>query len=200
MHIRILASTDLHEDMNAVKRIVKYSPLADVVVVAGDLSNFDRGLRRVLVELNKSKAKVLVIPGNHEDEEDIIENSVDLHNIINIHKSFFMVKDSLFLGYGGSNFTNTDKEFLTIEPYFDKLIKKKNPGKIIFITHNPPFNTKLDDLNGYHIGTKEFSDFIDKEKPDLVICGHLHENFGVTQEIGKTKIINPGKFRIIDLF
>lgn len=200
MHIRILASTDLHEDMNAVRRIIKYSPLVDVVVIAGDLSNFGRGLRKVLLELNKSKVKVLVVPGNHEDEESIIENSVDLHNIINIHKSFFIVKNALFLGYGGSNFTNRDKEFLIIEPFFDKLIKKKNPEKVIFITHNPPFDTKLDDLEGYHIGTREFSDFIIKEKPDVVICGHLHEKFGESQEIGKTRIINPGKFRIIDLF
>jgi Icc-related predicted phosphoesterase len=35
--------------------------------------------------------------------------------------------------------------------------------------------------------------FVDKIKPILVVCGHLHENFNVTDEIKKTKLINPGK-------
>ncbi|MBS3097214.1 hypothetical protein J4209_00295 [Candidatus Woesearchaeota archaeon] len=36
--------------------------------------------------------------------------------------------------------------------------------------------------------------FILKVKPDLAISGHLHENAGKEDKIGKTKIVNPGPF------
>ncbi len=199
MHIRILASADLHGDIKAVKKVVKYSHLADVVVVAGDLSNLGNKLRKTLVELNKSKVKVLVVPGNHETEEQLIAESVDLHNIINLHKSFFMVKKTLFLGYGGANFTNTEPDFLDVQPFFHRLIEKNKPEKVVFVTHNPPYGF-LDDLGGEHVGTFEFTEFMKSEKLNLIICGHLHEHAGLEVNFRKTKIINPGKFRMIDLF
>ena len=200
MHIRILASTDLHEDFNAVNKIIKYSYLADVVVIAGDLSNFGSRLREILIELNRCKSPVLVVPGNHEDEEDLAKKSADLSNIFNIHKSYYLIKNTLFIGFGGDGFSKFNREFRDIEPFFESIIKKKKHEKIVFVTHAPPYNTRLDKLYNEHIGVVDFSDFIKKQKPDLVICGHIHENFGVSEAIGKIRLINPGKFRMIDLF
>ena len=200
MHIRILASTDLHEDFDAIKKIIKYSHLADVVVVAGDLSNFGSRLRKVLTELNKCKRPVLIIPGNHEDEIELAKESADLSKIFNIHKSYYLIKNTLFIGFGGDGFSRFNREFRDIRPFFESIIKKKKPEKIVFVTHAPPYNTKLDKLYDEHIGVVDFSDFIKKQKPDLVICGHIHENFGISETIGKTRLINPGKFRMIDLF
>ena len=42
--------------------------------------------------------------------------------------------------------------------------------------------------------------FIEQFKPEVAICGHIHENSGKIDYIGKTKVINPGyKGKIISL-
>ena len=82
-----------------------------------------------------------------------------------------------------------------------KTIKKKIEGKkIIFITHGPPYGTKIDLLGTNYAGNKSYTNFIKKEKPILALCGHLHENFGKTDQIGPSKLMNPGpEGEIIDI-
>lgn len=52
----------------------------------------------------------------------------------------------------------------------------------------------LDKLAGGFFGNKSIRRFAEQNKVDLLICGHLHENFGKEDKIGKTKVINPGPF------
>lgn len=81
---------------------------------------------------------------------------------------------------------------------FKKAKKFKKP--IIFLTHNSPYNTKLDVIRdkkahklakGKHYGSYLERLMINRFKPDLVLCGHLHENFG-KQKLGKTLVVNSG--------
>jgi Icc-related predicted phosphoesterase len=41
------------------------------------------------------------------------------------------------------------------------------------------------------VGSSVIRTFIEREQPDLVLCGHIHESRGV-DEIGETQIVNPG--------
>jgi Icc-related predicted phosphoesterase len=96
------------------------------------------------------------------------------------------------------------------EIIFEKAIKlKKQTGKkIIFLTHNCPYNTKLDKIKhgsqkGKHYGSYQEMLLIKKYQPDFVICGHMHENFG-TDKISKSIIYNTGsamdgKFKILEI-
>jgi Icc-related predicted phosphoesterase len=69
----------------------------------------------------------------------------------------------------------------------------KNIGKkLVMLFHAPPYGNKTDIIMGDHVGNKSYRDFIREEKPLLVVCGHLHDNEGVQDHIGKTLIINPG--------
>lgn len=87
-------------------------------------------------------------------------------------------------------------------------LKKKTGKKIIFLTHNCPYNTKLDKIKqgpqkGKHYGSYQEKVLIKKYQPDIVICGHMHENFGV-DKIGKSVIYNTGsamdgKFKILEI-
>ena len=56
------------------------------------------------------------------------------------------------------------------------------------------YKTKLDLLVGQHHGNKTFRNFIIKNRIDMHICGHLHENFNKKDNIKKTEIINPGPY------
>ncbi len=82
--------------------------------------------------------------------------------------------------------------------YFKRL-KNKFDNETIFISHNCPYNTKLDKLKkgpmkGEHYGSYLAKKLIKDLKPKLVICGHIHENQG-KQQLGKTLIVNPGAAR-----
>ena len=50
----------------------------------------------------------------------------------------------------------------------------------------------MDKLNGSFVGNKSYTSFIKKHQPDVVLCGHIHENAGKEDKIGKSRILNPG--------
>ncbi|MFC1649061.1 metallophosphoesterase, partial [Nanoarchaeota archaeon] len=99
------------------------------------------------------------------------------------------IKDVLFLGYGGGGFSFEDKEFPKVGKKFKDLIKDH---KVFFIIHGPPYNTTVDEIMEDHVGNLTMREFIEEAKPDVVVCGHLHENFGRYDVLGETYVVNPG--------
>ena len=62
----------------------------------------------------------------------------------------------------------------------------------IFCPHAPPHGTACDRLrSGEHVGSRIIRAFVEREQPDLVLCGHIHEARGA-DEIGGTRVVNPG--------
>jgi Icc-related predicted phosphoesterase len=55
-------------------------------------------------------------------------------------------------------------------------------------------NTKLDLIySGMHVGSEVVRKFIENKQPEVAICSHIHEAKGI-DFIGRTTIINPGRF------
>jgi len=88
-----------------------------------------------------------------------------------------------------------EKKYLSV---FQKAKKLNKP--IIFLTHNAPYGTSLDLITskkvhklakGQHYGSYLERQMILKFKPDLVICGHIHERFG-KDKLGKSLLVNIG--------
>jgi len=194
--MKLLAFTDIHLSSVALKKIKskikKNKP--DLLVCAGDVSIFEEGLDFILDKLNKLKIKILLINGNHETDKVMKKLCSKYDNLVFIHKKHYKHDKYLFLGYGGSGFALIEPDFYKTGEKFKEIIKKNKSKKIIFITHAPPFNTKLDLMVGQHCGNKTFRNFIVKNKIDLYICGHLHENFNKKDKIKKTEVINPGPY------
>ena len=201
--MRILAFTDIHGSKTAFriikKKIIYKKP--DLLVCAGDISLFEHGFLSIMRKLNKLNRLIIMVHGNHEDEHIFIKYSKLFKNIIFIHKRHFIKDDALFLGYGGGGFSVVDKEFEKIaKTKFKKIIQINKDKKIILVTHPPPYNTRLDRLFQGHCGNKSIRKFVEKNHLDLLICGHLHENFGKEDMIAQTKIVNPGPYgKIIDI-
>jgi Icc-related predicted phosphoesterase len=62
----------------------------------------------------------------------------------------------------------------------------------IFCPHAPPRGTACDRLrSGEHVGSAALRAFIERDQPELVFCGHIHESRGL-DTIGRTQIVNPG--------
>ncbi|MBI2124506.1 metallophosphoesterase [Candidatus Woesearchaeota archaeon] len=195
--MKLLAFTDIHGSLAALKRIKQKvnSQNPDILVCAGDISIFEHGIGMILKKLNRLNKKIVIVHGNHEDDSTFRKYSKIFRNIIFIHKRYHIETNLLFLGFGGGGFSIRDKDFENLaNENFKKIIKQNSGKKIILVTHAPPYGTKLDKLGRSHAGSKSFRNFIEKYKVDLHVCGHLHENFGKEDRIGKTEIINPGPF------
>ena len=195
--MKILAFTDIHGSLTALRRIQQKvkSQKPDLLVCAGDVSIFEHGIAGVLRRLNKLNKKIIIIHGNHEDIHTFATLAKIFKNIIFIHRSSYTENGVLFIGYGGGGFSIVDKGFeKTAKEKFKDIIKNHHDKKIILITHAPPYKTRLDKLIQGHCGNKSIRHFVEKNKVDLLICGHLHENFGKEDKIKRTKIINPGPF------
>ncbi len=87
-----------------------------------------------------------------------------------------------------------------LDSLFKKYRKENKKGKVIFVSHNVPYDTRLDKISddgapsivrGKHYGSKMIRRIIDRYQPVLAIGGHMHENQGKSK-LGKTIIINTG--------
>ncbi|MBI2649794.1 metallophosphoesterase [Candidatus Woesearchaeota archaeon] len=195
--MKILAFTDTHGSLQALKRIEQKvkTQKPDLLVCSGDISIFEHGIVGIMRRLNRLNKKIIIIHGNHEDDSTFRKLSKVFKNIVFVHKNYFIENNILFLGYGGGGFTLIDREFDKIANIkFKKTIKNNQNKKIILVTHAPPYKTRLDKLIQGHCGSKSIRHFVEKNRIDLLICGHLHENFGKEDKIKKTKIVNPGPF------
>ncbi|RLI64101.1 MAG: metallophosphoesterase, partial [Candidatus Asgardarchaeum californiense] len=59
----------------------------------------------------------------------------------------------------------------------------------VLVTHIPPYKTQDRVFLGHHIGSKELREVVETCKPRLVLCGHVHEDPGITK-LGNTTVVN----------
>lgn len=192
--MKFLAFVDMHQDMQDFeilqKRIESNSNISCIVCL-GDFTFFGHNMQQLLEILNSLGKKLYLIHGNHEDEKSIEKIINKYKNIAFVHKQIVEIEGVNFVFFGGGGFSSR-------EPEFKELIKKNQEKlgtakKIVLATHPPPYKTTLDELSpGWHVGVKDFKEFIEKYNPILAISGHIHENYKKTQKYKKTILANPG--------
>ena len=189
--MKILVFVDLHGNKSSLKHLINRSKKKDValVVCAGDFTIFGEQQDLLLAKLDKIGKPVLMVHGNHEDEDSLKKSCKATKHCKFIHNSTYKHDHYLFIGWGGGGFSYVDRE---LQKNFKRLKNfAKKEKKIVFVTHAPPYNTKIDNIHNEHAGNKTIRKFIEAVKPILSISGHLHECTG-KDKIGKTEVINPG--------
>ena len=188
--MKFLVFSDTHQDSAKLDILIKRANKKDIdfVIVAGDFTSFENGLRNTLKKLNSIKKKIYIIPGNHEEDGNFKGVIKEYPNCINIDCTDFKIENYVFLAYGGGGFSNLDPQFRKIARTWYGKYKGK---KIVLITHGPAYNCKLDIVDERHVGNIDYRKFIERIKPKLAICGHIHETAGQSDTIGETKLINP---------
>ena len=220
--MKILAIGDLHGEVPATKKFLEENSI-DLIICPGDFANIDRirdaifenwllinlgipiesimGHKQYEKARKKSKIsqastmrrlsfldkKTFFVFGNDDEP-----NEIKYKNLEYMHLKKRTLYDIDLIGMNSENFV-APLDVLKVEKLF-----KKSENRKIFLTHEPPLNTKLDLIrdkksprNGQHTGGQFSSYFIKKFQPELVICGHMHENPGVIK-IGKSFVVNPG--------
>ena len=186
--MKVLAFVDLHGSRKAFNSIKKKAKLADVIVCAGDFTIFGNDESQMIKEFDKLGKLVLMIHGNHEDSSEVRKECAKTKNVVFIHGRKYQFGNYFFVGWGGGGFSRVDRGFEN----YSKKWKFDKDDKIIFVTHAPPYNTKIDRIYEEHAGCNSFTKFIKKNKPIVSISGHLHENNSKMDKISKSLVINPG--------
>lgn len=165
-----------------------------MVIVCGDITHF--GSLQQAEELLSilSSCPVLFVPGNC-DPPDLVKSKMEYAG--SIHGKCENIDNLTIMGLGGSPPSPFDTPFELSEQEIEHLLEETYstcPAKrtAILVSHSPPKNTKLDMTHtGEHVGSSSVRKFVEKSKPDLVLCGHIHEAVGI-DEIDGTTIVNPG--------
>lgn len=202
--MNILVVSDIHNDVeNLMNFIDKISFLDfDVIVAVGDFTdvNLPKGFRDIdiaeliIEELSLFKKPILTVPGNFD------KNLIDFFEKrgISLHGKGKIIENVGFYGFGGARTPYNTPLEPSEEELKEGLTKAheqiKNCEFRVQVTHMPPARTRLDVLfTGAHVGSEIIRNFIEKVQPDVAISAHIHEARGL-DEIGKTKLINSGRF------
>jgi Icc-related predicted phosphoesterase len=54
----------------------------------------------------------------------------------------------------------------------------------VVISHGPPYGLRDVELGGGHIGSRALTTTLKRVQPRLLVCGHVHEGFGVSELVG----------------
>ncbi len=193
--LKILAAGDIHGDVDLAKKLAERAKKehVDLVVLCGDITYGDQSTENLIGPFKKLHEKVLIIPGNHEPVATT-DFLAELYSVKNIHGYSVRYKDVGIFGAGSANiglFQLNEKELYDLlKKGFDRIkyLKKK-----IMVTHVHPSGTKMEKFTKFFPGSTGVKRAIEKLKPDLILCSHVHEAEGIEEKIGGTKVINVGR-------
>jgi Icc-related predicted phosphoesterase len=194
--MKILAFVDMHGSLKALKKlhekVMKQKP--DLIICAGDFTVFEQNMDYIIHRFSKWKVPVLIVHGNHEDVDVLEHATANLKNVMFMHGKTYNYDHTIFLGHGGGGFSLRDKDFEKATKEFEK--KMAGFEKVVLFTHAPPYKTKLDKIMDSYCGCKSIRNFIKKHNKKIVVAisGHLHENSGKEDKIGKTRLVNPSPY------
>ena len=152
----------------------------DIIVMAGDLG-------RINEELYEINRPTFAVHGN-------MDGLLFLNKIKIVDEKLFEFKGYKFLGLGwnfGDVIEENGKKSRIEEAEFD-----------IIISHAPPYKTKDRAFLGMHIGSKKLRKIVEQKEPHIVLCGHVHEDYGYTM-LKNTLVVNcsvgkKGSYTIVD--
>jgi Icc-related predicted phosphoesterase len=184
--------------IGAIENLAPELAEADAAILTGDLTNFGEpsDAARVVDAVRAHCPTVLAVTGNL-DMPTIIDAFRDAD--ISLHGTGRRLGSLGVFGCGGSNITPMDTPTEFEEEEIAETLRRghatvADAQRKLMICHTPPFNTQLDRLmNGHPVGSPAVRAFIEAERPDVAVVGHVHEGCG-TDRVGDTLVLNAGLF------
>jgi Icc-related predicted phosphoesterase len=190
--MKLLAFSDLHRDRRRAARLVELSERADAVAAVGDLASVHRGLEETVAELASIDRPAFVVPGNNETEEDLRAACSSWASAVVLHGEGAALDGVELFGLGGGiPITPWDWSFdLDEEEAAARL--ERCPDGAVMLVHSPPFGHVDVSGDGRHLGSRAVLAAIERKRPPLALCGHIHESWGQESRIGPTWVVNLG--------
>ena len=194
--MKVLAFGDIHGDMGLAEKLAKQAEKeeVDLVILCGDITFHEQSTDNIIGPFVKRKKKILLIPGNHETVATV-DFLAELYGVKNIHGYSVKYDNVGIFGCGGANIGPkskfTDKEINDLLKQGHDHIKEIQ--KKIMVTHVHPTETKMEKLSEFVPGSSGVRKAVEKFKPDILLCSHVHEAEGIEEIIGNTKVFNVGR-------
>ena len=194
-----MAIGDFHGDQAFVRKLAEKieKENIEIIILAGDITLASLNIENLIGPFIKEKRKILLIPGNHETPETTEFLSQKYFPYTHhLHGKHFQKGNIGFFGAGTANMGPGQIPDSMIFDLLEKSHEKiKNLDHKIMITHIHPLNSKSE-FTGFK-GSTAVRLAIEKFKPEIAICSHIHEAAGLEEKIGQTKVINVSKKEFI---
>lgn len=189
--MKLLAFSDLHRDQDRAERLVELAREADVVLGAGDYATMRMGLGGTIEVLSAIAAPTVLVPGNAESDTELWQACAGWASAHVLHGEAVQLEGAEFFGLGGGvpptpfpwSFDLSEDEAAA------KL--ESCPEGAVLVVHSPP-KGYLDEVHGRHLGSRSILEAIERKRPALVVCGHIHQCWGSEAAIGTTPVVNVG--------
>jgi Icc-related predicted phosphoesterase len=191
--MKFLCFSDLHCDKDAARHLVEMSNDVDVVIGAGDFANQHRGISDTIDILSAINKPSVLVPGNGETVTELTEAAGHWESATVLHGNGCQIQTVPFWGVGGG---------IPVTPFgdwsydFDEQqaaqMLEDCPENAILIVHSPPLNTVDHDSAGRVRGSQSILDAVNDKKPKLVVCGHIHSDWGKQVSVGPSLVLNAG--------
>lgn len=196
--MRLLCITDIHGEVRRFEKILANEPKGDLLIIGGDFTNFGKPpeVARMLDIAQAHTPQVLAVAGNC-DSADI--DRLLIERDISLHARGVRIGDVGFFGVSGMPPWREDMYQFT-EDELDGFLgagfaQVEGSPRFIMVPHCPPRNSGVDRTSGLmSVGSTAIRKWVEKVKPILVICGHIHEARGQAK-IGNTVVVNCGPAR-----
>ena|SRR3989344_6009316 len=202
-----LLMKDLRMGESVLKRLNKVGiPIYTV------LGNIDWPSPDDIMDLKEKMKKTMP---NYYKKYNLAKKLKKYRNVHRLDYTSLRFQDYIFIGMRGHSHPGfvKSKAFKKhknlLEKLFNKFKKENKEGKLIFVSHNIAYNTKLDKIDvkqlkkyikkskkgmnkvNRHYGSKMARVIINKWQPVLHLGGHIHESYG-KDKLGRTILVNPG--------
>jgi Icc-related predicted phosphoesterase len=191
--MKLLLFSDVHCDHTAARRLVDLSADADVLVCAGDLAVMRRGLQDVVDILAGAACPAVLVAGNGESDAELAEACRGWPGAHVLHGSGCEIEGVSFWGLGAA---------VPVTPFgswsFDlsereaRALLEGCPDDAVLVTHSPPRGHVDVADGGEHFGSEAVLETIERARPRLAVCGHIHASWEQESRVGPTRIVNAG--------
>lgn len=191
--MKLLLFSDLHRDRRAAAALVERAGDVDVVVGAGDFAVMRKGLRDTLEVLRAIDRPAVLVPGNGESYEELADACRDWPSARVLHGTGCEIDGRSFFGLGGgvpvTPFGPWSYDFTEDEA---AELLRDLPEGVVLVSHSPPHGVLDRSSRGDDLGSATVRRMIDERRPELVVCGHIHDCAGQHRTVGPTVVVNAG--------
>jgi len=192
--VRIIAFSDVHGHFDNVTSVLSGTRAMDAVVVAGDITQFGKpsDVDEAMAAWRPLAPVLMAVAGNL-DSPAIERHLEDIG--VSLNAQCRKIGDVAFFGCSSAPISIGTPYEISEEHIAERLrraaLGTEDAAVRVLVTHAPPWGVLDRTTNGIHAGSEAVREFIEREQPSLVICGHIHEAFG-QDRLGSSLVVNCG--------
>ena len=194
--MRIAYVVDVHDRFDAVPRTLAAVGAVDALIVGGDITTGGTAdeAERAIESWRPLVPRLLAVAGNM-DSASINARLAKLG--VSLDRRGVTIGEVGIFGVSAAPLSPLHTPYELADDELERRIDSgwaavADARLTVFCPHAPPHDTACDRLrSGEHVGSEVIRAFVEREQPDVVVCGHIHESRGL-DVIGRSTVVNPG--------